>query len=213
MILNRRAILGASAAAAIPRYGFAQKPTIRIGVLNEAIDRGVAEQQQVAVAVVAGRGARVMVFFDGVVMRILGDVIAGAADPEESAALLGPVAGLDEVVDYRVNPFGPGRSSPRSFAAIFSISTSVSSCRIRFFALNNSALSGVVIPCRSPRSIWSWRTQLCSAPALTPSWTAAVVMGFPARTRAAARRRNSAGNGRGMDEASQKKARSSHCFG
>ena len=35
MILNRRAILGASAAAAIPRYGFAQKPTIRIGVLND----------------------------------------------------------------------------------------------------------------------------------------------------------------------------------
>jgi len=35
MILNRRAILGATAAAAIPRYGFAQKPTIRIGVLND----------------------------------------------------------------------------------------------------------------------------------------------------------------------------------
>jgi branched-chain amino acid transport system substrate-binding protein len=35
MILKRRAILGATAAAAIPRYGFAQKPTIRIGVLND----------------------------------------------------------------------------------------------------------------------------------------------------------------------------------
>ena len=104
-----------------------------------------------------------------------------------------------------MNPFGPGRSSPRSFAAIFKISTSVSSCRIRFFAFDSSAVSGVVIPCRSPRSIWSWRTQLCSAPALTPSCTAAVVMGFPARTSATARRRNSAGNGRGMDEASQRR--------
>ena len=53
-------------------------------------------------------------------------VIAGAADSEEAAALFGPVASLDEVVDYRVNPFGPGRSSPRSFAAVFKISTSVS---------------------------------------------------------------------------------------
>lgn len=46
-------------------------------------------------------------------------VVAGAADPKKSAALLGPVADLYEVVDCRVNPFGPGRSSPRSFAAIF----------------------------------------------------------------------------------------------
>jgi hypothetical protein len=132
-------------------------------------------------------------------------VIAGAADPEESAALLGPVAGLDEVVDYQVNPFGPGRSSPRSFAAIFNISTSVSSYRIRFFALASSAVSGGLTPGRSPRSIWSWRTQPGSAAALTPSWPAAVVMALPARTSATARRRNSAGNGRGMDEASQRR--------
>ena len=39
-------------------------------------------------------------------------VVAGAAHSEESAALLGPVADLDKVVNYRVNPFGPGRSSP-----------------------------------------------------------------------------------------------------
>jgi branched-chain amino acid transport system substrate-binding protein len=35
MILTRRAILGATTAAAFPRYGFAQNPTIRIGVLND----------------------------------------------------------------------------------------------------------------------------------------------------------------------------------
>jgi branched-chain amino acid transport system substrate-binding protein len=35
MILTRRAVLGATAAIAAPRYGFAQKPTIRIGVLND----------------------------------------------------------------------------------------------------------------------------------------------------------------------------------
>ena len=80
-------------------------------------------------------------------------VIAGAAHSEEPATQFGPVAGLDEVVDTSVNPFGPGRSSPRSFAAIFKISTSVSSCRIRFFALDSSAVSGVDIPGHSPRSI------------------------------------------------------------
>ncbi len=35
MILTRRAVLAATAATAIPRYGFAQTPTIRIGVLND----------------------------------------------------------------------------------------------------------------------------------------------------------------------------------
>ena len=73
-------------------------------------------------------------------------VIAGAAHPQKPAALLSPVAGLDEVVDYRVNPFGPERASPRSFAPIFKISTSASSCRIRFFALVSSAVSGVLYP-------------------------------------------------------------------
>ena len=63
----------------------------------------------------------------------------------------------------------------------------------------------MVIPGRSPRSIWSWRTHLRNAAALTPSCTAAVVMGLPARTRATTRRRNSAGNGRGMGEASQRR--------
>lgn len=58
---------------------------------------------------------------------VLVSVISGTAYAEQSAAQLDPVAGLDEVVDYRVNPFGPGRSSPRSFAAIFNIATSVSS--------------------------------------------------------------------------------------
>lgn len=56
-------------------------------------------------------------------------VVAGAADAEKPAADFGPVARLHQGVDYRVNPFGPGRSSPRSFAATFRISTSVSSCR------------------------------------------------------------------------------------
>ncbi|MFL5288112.1 MAG: ABC transporter substrate-binding protein, partial [Rhodopila sp.] len=35
MILTRRTILGTTAALAVPRYGFAQKPTIRIGVMND----------------------------------------------------------------------------------------------------------------------------------------------------------------------------------
>jgi branched-chain amino acid transport system substrate-binding protein len=35
MILSRRSILGTTAALAVPRYGYAQKPTIRIGVLND----------------------------------------------------------------------------------------------------------------------------------------------------------------------------------
>ena len=35
MILTRRSILGTTAALAVPRYGFAQTPTIRIGVLND----------------------------------------------------------------------------------------------------------------------------------------------------------------------------------
>ena len=35
MILTRRTILGTTAALAVPRYGYAQKPTIRIGVLND----------------------------------------------------------------------------------------------------------------------------------------------------------------------------------
>ena len=67
-----------------------------------------------------------------------------------------------------------------------------------------SMLSGVVIPDRSPRSIWSWRTQLWIAAALTPNSTAAVVIGLPARTSVTARIRNSSGKGLGMDEASQR---------
>ena len=50
----------------------------------------------------------------------------------------------------------------------------------------------------------------CESPSLTartPSLMAAVVVGPPRRTSATARRRNSAGNGRGMEEASQKKGR------
>jgi branched-chain amino acid transport system substrate-binding protein len=35
MIMTRRTVLGTTAALAIPRYGFAQKPTIRIGVLSD----------------------------------------------------------------------------------------------------------------------------------------------------------------------------------
>jgi branched-chain amino acid transport system substrate-binding protein len=35
MILTRRAVLGTTAALAAPRYGFAQTPTIKIGVLND----------------------------------------------------------------------------------------------------------------------------------------------------------------------------------
>src|SRR5665213_4130806 len=35
MILSRRSILGTTAALAVPRYGYAQKPTIRLGVLND----------------------------------------------------------------------------------------------------------------------------------------------------------------------------------
>jgi branched-chain amino acid transport system substrate-binding protein len=35
MILKRRAVLGSTAALALPRYGFAQTPTIKIGVLND----------------------------------------------------------------------------------------------------------------------------------------------------------------------------------
>ena len=48
-------------------------------------------------------------------------VVAGAADPEEEeeAAELGPMTGLDESVDYRVNPCGLGRSSPNSLDAFF----------------------------------------------------------------------------------------------
>ena len=86
--------------------------------------------------------------------------LAGAADPDEEAAELGPMTGLDESVDHRVNPFGLGRSSPNSLDAFFKIVTSSSSCRMRFFAFASSILSGVVIPGRSPRSIWSCRTQL-----------------------------------------------------
>ena len=102
---------------------------------------------------------------------------------------------LDESVDHRVNHFGVGRSSPNSFDAFFKIVTSFSNCRIRFFAFASSILSGVVISGRSPRSIWSCRTQLQIAAALTPSSTAAVVIGFPARTSATALLRNSTGKG------------------
>ncbi len=35
MILNRRSMLGAAAATAVPRFGYAQTPTIKIGVLND----------------------------------------------------------------------------------------------------------------------------------------------------------------------------------
>ena len=35
MLMKRRAVLGATASLALPRYGFAQKPTIKIGVLND----------------------------------------------------------------------------------------------------------------------------------------------------------------------------------
>ena len=77
-------------------------------------------------------------------------------------------------------------------------------CRMRFFAFANSMLSGVVIPDRFPQLIWSWRTQLWIAAALTPSSTAAVVIGLPARTSATARIRNSARKGLGMSEASQR---------
>ena len=80
-------------------------------------------------------------------------VIAGAADAEKPAADFGPVSRLHQGNDYWVNPFGRGRSSPSIFAEPFRISTSVSSCRIRFFAFANSMLTGVVIRGRFPRSI------------------------------------------------------------
>jgi branched-chain amino acid transport system substrate-binding protein len=35
MLLTRRAVLGTTASLAVPRYGFAQTPTIKIGVLND----------------------------------------------------------------------------------------------------------------------------------------------------------------------------------
>ena len=66
---------------------------------------------------------------------VLVSVIPGTADPEEPAADFDPIARLNEDIDYRVNPFGPGRTSPRSFAAIFKISTSSSSCEDPFFRL------------------------------------------------------------------------------
>ena len=132
-------------------------------------------------------------------------VVAGAADPEEAAAELGPMTGLDESVDHRVNLFTLGRFSPNSLDAFFRIVTSSSSCRMRFFAFASSILSGVVIPGGSPRSIWSCRTQLWIAAALTPSSTAAVVIGLPARTSATALLRNPTGKGRGTGEASQEK--------
>jgi hypothetical protein len=65
------------------------------------------------------------------------------------------MTGLDESIDHQVNPFGLGRSSPNSSDTFFKIATSFSSWRIRFFAFASSIISGVVIPGRSPRSIWS----------------------------------------------------------
>ena len=108
------------------------------------------------------------------------------------------MTGLDESIDHQVNPFGLGRSSPNSSDTFFKIATSFSSCRIRFFAFASSILSGVVIPGRSPRSIWSCLTQLWIAAALTRGSTAAVVIGLSARTSAMALLRNSTGRGRGV---------------
>lgn len=59
-----------------------------------------------------------------------------------------------------------------------------------FFAWVSSNDSWVVRPGRSPRSIWSCRTQLCRAPMLMPSSAAVAVMVLPARPRATAHRRN-----------------------
>jgi hypothetical protein len=132
--------------------------------------------------------------------------VAGTAHPEQTAADLDGVPGVDEVVDHRMNPFGSGRSSPSSFAARLRISTSASRTRMRIFAFASSADSWVVSPGRFPRSIWSWRTQLRNAPVLNQSSVAVAVavavMVLPARTRATARRRNSAKKGRGMVGAS-----------
>ena len=131
-------------------------------------------------------------------------VVAGTADPKEPAADLGPIARLTENVDYRVNPLGQG-DPPRAASPRSSISQPpFLVCRMRFFAFANSMHSRVVISDRSPRSIWSWRTQLWIAAVLTPSLTAAVVIGLPARTSATTRIRNSAGKGLGMSEASQR---------
>ena len=73
-------------------------------------------------------------------------VATEAADYEQVAALLDPMSCLNEGIDHRVNPLGPGRSSPNSFDVFFRITTSSSNCQIRFFASASSTLSGFVIP-------------------------------------------------------------------
>ena len=40
-------------------------------------------------------------------------VVAGAADPEEAAAELGPMTGPHDSVDHQVNPFWPGPVLPK----------------------------------------------------------------------------------------------------
>lgn len=80
-------------------------------------------------------------------------VVAGDADAEKPTADSSLVARLHKGFDYRVNPCQQRRCSPSSFAETFGISTSGSSCRIRFFTIANSMLSGVAIPGRFPRSI------------------------------------------------------------
>ena len=68
-----------------------------IGVAGfQAIDRGVAKQQQIAVAVVGGGRAGVAVFLDGVVADVLGEIGHQAGGQHAQIARGGGVAGFGQ---------------------------------------------------------------------------------------------------------------------
>ena len=66
--------------------------------------------------------------------RSLPDEVSGGCDPQDSAALLGPVALPDQDRDHRVLPFGLTSPSAKRAEACLVISNSVSSSLIRFLA-------------------------------------------------------------------------------
>lgn len=89
-------------------------------------------------------------------------VVVLPSNSEDAAATVDRDPGVGEAVDHREEPFGRGRSSSRNFAACRTISSSVSSSRMRPFAARSSADSEDGTPGRRPWSMSSWRIQFDS---------------------------------------------------
>ncbi len=124
-------------------------------------------------------------------------VVAGSGDAQQAAADLGRVSGIDEGIDYRVNPFGAGRipEQPSRFAQDFDLDFELADA---FVGLGQRRVlrSGVTGAFTTVDLVLA--DPVVQGRGADPNSVEAVVIGLPARTSATARKRNSGGYGRGM---------------